>query len=81
MFPSSQNLYVCSDFCFDFDLDFFTRFDFDFWFSSQGLYTFVLTIANLTKFLSQHPFVLAIVMAHKACIRSPCLLLKTHIIG
>ena len=51
---------------------------FTFGFSSQDLYTFVLSIANLTKFISQHPFVLAIVLAHKACVHSPCLLPRTH---
>ena len=65
---------------FDFDLT-FHKVDFDFWFSSQDLYTFVLTLANLTKFLCQHPFVLDFVMAHKACIRSPCLLPKTDKTG
>ena len=62
-----RTFYVRSDYCFEFD----------FWFSSQDLYTFVLSIANLTKFISQHPFVLTIVLAHKVCIRSPCLLPRT----
>ena len=65
---SSQNFYVCSDY----------RFDFGCWFGSQDLYTFVFSIANLTEFSNRHPFVLTIVLAHKACIHSPCLLPRTH---
>ena len=65
---SSLNFYVHSDY----------RFDFGCWFGSQDWYTFVLSIASLTEFCSQHPFVLAIVLAHKAFIRSPWLLPRTH---